>query len=344
MDGVYPGCLRQDVYVELCSLILEGVFILKQSAGRVHERCQKKHATQIKRKIMMPKAARLQPSNSGGLRGAGRNRLLLGLGCSPSHQPSWLCRRRTCCVASSMSVSSFCQLYCSPEPCSCEPRLWLQESDGDWLQTQVTAEVTVSDYRKTAKSFFCAFHGSCPVSLPTEVSQVLMPLVFYSTSVFVLQKGWRGNSLVLCESLNIFSKRFTEETCALSYWDCLLPAALPSLCWQYKHTHPCRCLSHSWSSVKPKDCSIHLLWPGPPGAALQSGFSFTTTCMNKRVQVQVGDGLPFPPYAVNWSLNILFGPVRTWERLWSVPQPHVPAGSLTPPADGPASLVLLAPC
>lgn len=157
MDGVYPGCLRQDVYVELCSLILEGVFILKQSAGRVHERCQKKHATQIKRKIMMPKAARLQPSNSGGLRGAGRNRLLLGLGCSPSHQPSWLCRRRTCCVASSMSVSSFCQLYCSPEPCSCEPRLWLQESDGDWLQTQVTAEVTVSDYRKTAKSFFMRF-------------------------------------------------------------------------------------------------------------------------------------------------------------------------------------------
>lgn len=198
--------------------------------------------------------------------------------------------------------------------------------------------------QENSKELFYAFHGSCPVSLPTEVSQVLMPLVFYSTSVFVLQKGWRGNSLVLCESLNIFSKRFTEETCALSYWDCLLPAALPSLCWQYKHTHPCRCLSHSWSSVKPKDCSIHLLWPGPPGAALQSGFSFTTTCMNKRVQVQVGDGLPFPPYAVNWSLNILFGPVRTWERLWSVPQPHVPAGSLTPPADGPASLVLLAPC
>lgn len=98
-----------------------------------------------------------------------------------------LCRRTTCCVASSRSVSSFCQLYYSPEPCSCEPHLCLQESDGGWLQTQVTAGVTVSDYRKTAKSFFLCVSWiiSC-VSANCEVSQA--PDVFFHFSICVAER------------------------------------------------------------------------------------------------------------------------------------------------------------
>lgn len=183
------------------------------------------------------------------------------------------------------------------------------------------------------------FSASC------EVFQALLLQVFYSTSVFVLQEGWKGSSLVLYESLNVsirdsLKKLVPWATGIVCY---LLPCCLfvGSICTQ---TDLHRALSHSWRLLRHKGCSICLLWPDLPGAALQCGYSSTNTCMNGRAQVWVGNGLPSPPCTVTCPLNILFGPARNCGLCSTVPQPHMPAGSLTPPADGPASPVLLVPC
>lgn len=208
---------------------------------------------------MMPKAARLQPSNTCGLRRVGRKGLLLGLDCRPFLQPSWLCKRRTCCVAYSMSVSSFCQLYCSSEPCSCGPHLWLQVSDGGWLADTGNSRGYSQWLQENGKELSYVFQGLCPVSLPVVkfskpcCSRCFIPLqylccrkgekgavwFFMNPLMFPLEIHWRNLcpellelSVTCCPAVSllaVYAHRLISTGLSLTPGDCCSTRVVPSV-------------------------------------------------------------------------------------------------------------------